>query len=298
MRTDSTDPPSRPLRWLVTGAGGQLGFDVIACLRRLRPADPLTAADRSQLDIRDPESVSRAVADADVVVNCAAWTDVDGAETSEVDAFEVNASAVATVAAACNTSGAKLVHLSTDYVFDGSAGAPYAEDSAPAPLNAYGRSKLAGERAVLDLQPDGLVVRSSWMYGARGPSFVHTMVDRARAGRSVAVVDDQRGQPTWSYLVAERVLRLVEHEAPGGIYHAACSGDTSWFGLATAVYELVGADTSLVASISSDLLGRRAVRPRYSVLADTSGPRLGLGPLPDWRDALARALPEIDVGSG
>jgi dTDP-4-dehydrorhamnose reductase len=291
----SASATTTPARWLVTGAAGLLGGELVTAIARLRPADAVTPTDLARLDIRDPADVALAVAGQDVVVNCAGWTDVDAAEEHEAEAFALNAGAVRILAQACSASGARLIHVSTDYVFDGGSRVPYAEDSAPAPTGAYGRSKLAGERAVAEeLRDRGIVVRTAWLYGVRGRSFVRTMIDRARRGEPAAVVNDQRGQPTWNRVVAERIVLLGSTAGTSGIYHATCRGEATWLDVAREVYRRTGADPSLVRPITSGQLGRLARRPAYSVLADLRGPSAGLPALPDWRVALARALAEMD----
>ncbi len=194
-------------RWLVTGAGGMLGRDLVTRLDRRGEA--VTGLARRDLDVTERTAVSAALRRhrPDVVVNCAAWTAVDDAETSEEQALLTNGNGPANLASSCGAAGARLVQVSTDYVFDGVTARPYAEGDAPAPRSAYGRTKLAGEQAVLALVPDlGYVVRTSWLYGAHGPNFVRTMIRLERQRPDVDVVDDQRGQPTWTVDVADRII--------------------------------------------------------------------------------------------
>ena len=281
-------------RWLVTGAGGMLGRDLVELLRR-RDGD-VTALGRGELDITDAAAVGGALARhrPDVVVNCAGWTAVDDAEAHEADALEVNGRAVEHLAAACAAEGARLVQLSTDYVFDGQATSPYAEDDAPAPRTAYGRSKLAGERAVLGLLGDaGYVVRTAWLYGAHGPNFVRTMIRLERERPSVDVVDDQRGQPTWTVDVADQISKLVRSGAPGGVYHATSSGDTTWFEFAREIFRLIGADPARVRPTTSDAFVRPAPRPAYSVLGHDRWLQAGIEPIGHWQLALRRAFLEF-----
>lgn len=281
-------------RWLVTGAGGMLGRDLVAVLEARGAA--VAALDRAGLDVSDTGAVSRALDrwQPAVVVNCAAWTAVDEAETQEAEALRINGQAVTGLAALCAARGTTLVQVSTDYVFDGQATQPYPEDATPAPRTAYGRTKLAGERAVLS-QPGlaGYVVRTAWLYGAAGRSFVGTMIRKARENADVGVVDDQRGQPTWTVDVAGRILALAESGAPPGVYHATSAADTTWFGLAQEVYRLAGRDPGRVRPTSSADLDRPAPRPGYSVLGHAAWDRAGLAPIGDWRQALRRALPSM-----
>ncbi|MFC1438119.1 dTDP-4-dehydrorhamnose reductase [Streptacidiphilus sp. N1-10] len=283
-----------PSRWLVTGAAGMLGTDLLAVLDGV-PGIETTAVTRSQLDVTDPAAVRAAIAGHDVVVNAAAWTDVDGAETQEAAATAVNGAGVRNLAEACAGQGAVLLHVSTDYVFDGKGTSPYPEDAPTDPLNAYGRSKLVGEQAVLELLPaHGYVVRTAWLYGEHGGNFVATMLKLAGRMDSLTVVDDQRGQPTWSYELARQLVALgraaLDGDAPAGVYHGTASGETTWFGLARAAFELSGLDPERIAPTTSDAFVRPALRPGYSVLGHDRWSAAGLKPLPHWRDSLAEAV--------
>ncbi len=276
--------------WLVTGAGGMLGRDLVDVLYG-RKVNALT---RAELDITDAPAVERAVADADVVVNAAAWTNVDGAEAAEEAATLVNAVGPRVLAEACARHAARLVHVSTDYVFDGTATSPYPEDAPVSPRSAYGRSKAAGEVAVRDALPDAsYVVRSAWLYGEYGANFVRTMMRLEAERYTVEVVDDQRGQPTWSRDLANQIVALVDVDAPAGIYHGTSSGQTTWHGLAQAVFEELGADISRVRGVSSERFPRPAPRPAYSVLGHHKWLRVGVAPIRDWREALAQAFPRL-----
>ncbi|MEV6596540.1 dTDP-4-dehydrorhamnose reductase [Actinoplanes sp. NPDC051346] len=279
------------MRWLVTGAGGMLGRDLCAALAEAGERDVL-AATRSDLDVADPAAVRDAVAGVDVVVNTAAWTDVDGAETAEEAATAVNGHAVRGLAA---VAGERLIHLSTDYVFDGTAASPYAEDTAQAPINAYGRGKALGERAVL--AAGGYVVRTAWLYGEHGPNFVRTMLRLAAERDTVDVVDDQRGPPTWSYALARQLIALAAAATAGraapGAYHGTAAGATTWHGLARAVFAEAGLDPDRVCPTTSDRFRRPARRPAYSVLGHDRWAGTGVAPLPGWRVMLAEAMPAL-----
>lgn len=274
-------------RWLVTGAGGMLGQDLLSALAG---AD-VTALSRADLDITDPAAVSAVIRQGDVVVNCAAWTAVDDAETQEAAAFAVNAVGPQLLARACAAVGARLVQPSTDYVFDGTATTPYPVDAPAAPRSAYGRTKVAGEWAVRAELPHGhWILRTAWLYGEHGPSFVRTMA-RLEADREfVDVVDDQHGQPTWTRDLAERIVALVEADAPAGTYHACASGRTSWHGLAAEVFTLLGADPARVRPTTSAAFVRPAPRPAFSVLDLTAWDKAGLAPMRDWREAVREAV--------
>jgi dTDP-4-dehydrorhamnose reductase len=293
-------------RWLVAGAGGMLGTDLVAALAAR--GEPVTGLDRASLDVTDAGAVSDAIADCrpDVVVNCAAWTAVDDAEAAEEQALAVNAGGAARLAAGCAAAGARMVQVSTDYVFAGDVvtgdpgrsgddvGRPYAEDDVPAPRTAYGRTKLAGERAVLDRLPgSGYIVRTAWLYGAHGGNFVRTMIKLEDQRPTLDVVDDQHGQPTWTADVASQIIALIHADAPAGIYHATSSGQTTWFGLAREIFGLLGADPARVRPVPSSTLSRPAPRPAYSVLGHGAWVRLGVPPIGDWRTALHRAFPEL-----
>ncbi|XVV16587.1 dTDP-4-dehydrorhamnose reductase [Actinoplanes sp. CA-131856] len=275
------------MRWLVTGAGGMLGHDLVVSLREAGQTD-VVAATRASLDIADVAAVREAVEGADVVLNAAAWTDVDGAEADEEAATAVNGHAVAVLAAA---AGKRLIHVSTDYVFDGTATSPYREDAIPAPVNAYGRSKAAGERAVL--AAGGTVVRTAWLYGQHGNNFVRTMLRLARERDTVDVVDDQTGPPTWSYALARQLVALGLSQADPGIYHGTAAGSTTWFGLAQAVFAEAGHDPGRVRPTTSDRFVRPARRPSYSVLGHDRWAATGVAPLPDWRPMLQEAMPSL-----
>lgn len=284
-------------RWLVTGAAGMLGRDLVSLISD--KGEDCIAFGRSRLDITDPAEVRAALTGCrpDVVVNCAAWTAVDDAEFHEAAALAVNGRAVASIAAVCRDTGVPLVQVSTDYVFDGMARSPYPESHPPAPRTAYGRSKLAGERAVLEILPgSGYIVRTAWLYGAHGRSFVGTMLERARAAALSAIVNDQHGQPTWTGDVAAQIHRLVGSGAPPGIYHATSSGEATWYDLAREVYLLTGADPSLVRPTVSSAYPRPAPRPAYSVLGHDAWRRIGMPPIADWRDSLRRASPAMTGG--
>lgn len=268
-----------------------LGQDMVTCLER--DGETVLAVTRADLDITDRAAVTATVLGGrpDIVVNCAAWTAVDEAEAHEDEAFEVNGDGARLVAEACAASGARLIHISTDYVFAGDARGPYSEHDRCAPRTAYGRTKLAGERAVAELLPGaGYIVRTAWLYGAHGPNFVRTMIGLERDRAAVDVVDDQHGQPTWAMDVAGQVIALVRARAPAGVYHATSSGETSWFGLAGEIFRQLGADPARVRPVTSGAYPRPAPRPAYSVLGHGAWARAGISPIPDWRLRLPEGL--------
>ncbi|MFF8674003.1 dTDP-4-dehydrorhamnose reductase [Streptomyces sp. NPDC015242] len=285
------------MKWLITGAGGMLGRDVVEELTRR--GETVVALDRAALDITRPEAVEAAVREhaPGLVVNCAAYTAVDDAETDEARALEINGEGPRLLARACAAHGARLIHVSTDYVFSGeSRTTPYPEDHPTGPRTAYGRTKLAGERAVLEELPGAsAIVRTAWLYGVHGGNFVRTMIGLEARRDTLDVVDDQRGQPTWSADVAERIADLGPRLGPDahGVFHATNAGEASWYELAREVFALIGADPDRVRPTSSAAFPRPAPRPAYSALAHRRWQEIGL-PLPrDWRSALHEALPRI-----
>ena len=277
--------------WCVVGSAGMLGQDVVARIERSH--GEVTALTRSELDVTDARACLDATAGFDVVVNCAAWTDVDGAQSDEAAAFAVNAVGAANLARAAAAHRARLVHVSTDYVFAGDATAPYAEDAPAAPRSAYGRTKAAGEWAVLAASPGHLVVRTAWLYGAGGPCFPATMARLLRERGSVAVVTDQVGQPTWTVDVADLVHRAVEARVPGGVYHATSSGETSWFGFTRAIAASAGFAPEAVGETTSDAFVRPAPRPSYSVLGHDAWREVGLAPIGPWQERWQEAAASV-----
>ena len=253
------------MRLLVTGAAGMLGTDVAAAAGRA--GHEVLELARADLDVLDAAAVRRAVEDArpDAVVHCAAYTNVDGAEADEAAATALNGAAAGHVAGAAHAVGAFTVHVSSDYVFDGSASAPYVESSPTAPLGAYGRSKLAGEHAVAAAAPGAhAIVRTAWLFGAHGPNFVATMLRLAGERDALSVVDDQVGCPTFTGHLAPALLRLAEARA-AGIHHVAGGGACSWYDLAAATFAVRGVEIELTRGRTADL-GRPAPRPAFSVL--------------------------------
>ena len=292
------------LALLVPGAGGQLSTDLLDLVRAERNtfARGLTIDD---LDVTDPFAVKDMVGtwakvlrdDSPehelVVINAAAYTAVDRAETDEQSAYAVNATAPALLAQACRAAGARLIHVSTDYVFPGDrvGGPGYDVDDQTGPTNAYGRTKLAGEQAVRELHPDGgYVVRTAWLYGAGGPNIVKTVARLEQAHGTVSFIADQHGSPTWSRDLAAGLIALARSQAPAGTYHCTNGGQTTWHGLAQAVFEELGADPARVLPTTSEAYPTPASRPAYSVLSPRAWEQAGLPPMPGWRDALAAAF--------
>lgn len=251
----------------------------------------LTALSRADLDVTDVDATAAAVRGHDVVINCAAYTKVDDAESNEDQAYAVNAIGARNLAAAAKLAGAKIVQISTDYVFNGTATQPYPEDAEYDPISAYGRTKAAGEEFVLDEHPDGAyIVRTAWLYGEHGPSFPATMLRLGRERDEVTVVTDQVGQPTWTMDLARQLVALISSDAPAGIYHGTNAGVASWFELAKAVFQEAGIDPDKVKPTDSSQFVRPAPRPGYSVLGQDAWTRAGIEPMRDWRSALHDAM--------
>jgi dTDP-4-dehydrorhamnose reductase len=270
------------MRVLVTGGSGQLGRALV----RRRGAHELVAVDVDRLDICDPAQVSREVVNVDVVINAAAYTAVDRAEADRERAFAVNAIGAGNIARACRDRGIRLLHVSTDYVFDGTAARPYREDDPIAPLGAYGETKAAGERAVHDA--GGTVVRTSWLFGQGGPSFVHTMLRLARERPVLRVVADQHGCPTWTDHLADALLALAARPSLDATYHYCDEPATTWHAFATAIIDEAHLRVP-VEPITSVEYPTPAKRPAYSVLDTQRIAALGIHPRP-WRDGVAEIV--------
>ncbi|WP_166866313.1 MULTISPECIES: dTDP-4-dehydrorhamnose reductase [unclassified Salinibacterium] len=272
-------------RYLIAGAGGMLGHD----LRRALDGRDVVALTRTDLDITDAHAVSEAVAGADVVINAAAYTAVDAAESDEDAAYAINATGAENLAKAAAAAGARMVQVSTDYVFRGNATTPYDEDALLDPLGAYGRTKAAGERLVRAAHPGAHIVRTAWLYGENGGNFAHTMLKLAANRDTVSVVTDQVGQPTWTGDLASAIVSLLDADAPAGSYHGTNGGQASWFDFARAVFEVAGLDPERVLPTDSSAFVRPAPRPSYSVLGHSAWNRAGLTAPRHWRDALQAA---------
>jgi dTDP-4-dehydrorhamnose reductase len=280
MEQPNTDPlAARHRRLLVTGAGGQLG----RALQQAFADEDVLALGHADWDVAVPPP---ALPPLDLVLHTAAWTDVDGAEDDPQGAAAVNVGGTANVAALAASLGAPLVTFSSDYVFDGRKGNPYVESDGPNPLSAYGRSKLNSEAAAGD---DAWVIRSSWLFGEIGHNFVRTMLQLGRERDEVAVVDDQRGCPTYAGHLANATRELVDANLPRGVWHLAAAGDCTWAELAEAIFDEAGIDCR-VRRISTAELGRRAPRPAYSVLRSE---RADAPELPHWREGLRECLSRL-----
>lgn len=292
-------------RLLVTGAEGLLGSEVTAAAARRGYV--VEGAGRADLDVTDEEAVRARLVDRspeerhELVIHCAAYTAVDGAEEEPERASRVNRDGTAHVARAAADGGAWFIYPSTDYVFDGERATPYLPETPPAPRSVYGRTKLEGERVTLASAPEALVARTSWLYGAGGRNFVTAMLERGRAmaredgagpegAAGLRVVDDQRGRPTWARNTAEGILDLFERRVRG-VWHVADGGEATWLDLARETFRLCGVEVP-IGPVSTAEWGAPAPRPAYSVL-DVAGTEALLGRARmDWRDALRRFLTE------
>jgi len=264
-----------------------LGQDLVdACVGR---SQEVFALGRSELDITDEAGCEEVMAELhpDAVINCAAWTDVDGAEANEPGAMVVNEVGAGNVAAAAARHGARIVYISSDYVFDGEKGAPYVESDLTGALSAYGRSKAAGETATVFANDRHMVVRSSWLFGTRGGNFVETMLRIASQQPEVVVVSDQVGAPTYTRHLAAALAELAETDQYG-IHHVAAAGRCSWFDYAQEIFDIEDSDCRVMAG-TTEMLGRPAPRPAYSVLGSE---RHKAPLLPEWRDGLRQYLRE------
>ena len=277
------------MKVVVTGAGGMLGADVVAVARA--QGHEVAAYDRDHLDVTDPARVERTIARErpGAVINCAAWTNVDGAEESERDAELVNGEGAHFVADAAAKVDAKVLYVSTDYVFDGAKRGPYTENDDPNPLNAYGRTKLAGERATALAAKRSFIVRSSWLFGPQGGNFVETMLRLGQGGGPVVVVHDQVGCPTYTGHLAAGLVRLIDTDAYG-IHHMAAKGSCSWYEFAMEIFRQAEVVTRVMAS-TSDMMDLSAERPANSVLASGRSAPINL---PEWQCGLADYLARRD----
>jgi dTDP-4-dehydrorhamnose reductase len=273
------------VKLLVAGAAGMLGRDVV--LAAANAGHAVVGFGRNELDVTGAGAVEAKIQleRPDVVINCAAWTDVDGAEEAEEAALQVNGAGAGAVSAAAAAVGASVVYVSSDYVFDGAKGSPYVETDETAPLSAYGRTKLAGEEATAAANARQFIVRSSWLFGTGGGNFVETMLRLAADHGEVLVVRDQVGSPTYTWHLAYGIVRLIEG-VEYGIHHMAAAGQCSWYAFAQEIFEQANVDCRVLSS-TTEMLGRPAPRPPFSALVSQ---RQHAITLPPWQDGLAGYL--------
>lgn len=270
------------MRILITGAKGMLGQDLASVLDQ--NGFDLILADKEEMDITDFEQVQTFINnnEPDFVIHCAAYTNVDLAESEKEKAFLVNETGSENVAKACAQIDIPILFISTDYVFDGKSNRPYTPQDEPNPINVYGASKLAGEKAVQKSNPSNYIVRTSWLYGLHGKNFVETMISLSEKMPRLSVVDDQKGCPTWSVALSYGILRLIREKAPFGIYHICGSGSASWYEFAKEIFKLSSIE-KIILPVKSKDFNRPANRPEFSVMDNKNM-------LPDWKDSLKNYL--------
>jgi len=281
-------------RILLLGGSGILGSEVLS---RLQIEDMEYFAPRSSdLDVRNKVSLQSIASDfkPNWIINCTGWTNVDGAEGSFGAALDINEAAVRNIAEVATQINSRIIHISTDYVFDGTSPEPYDENAQVKPLNKYGQSKLRGENALLELIPTmTFIIRTSWLYGKSGKNFVKTIAKKATLNELVQVVDDQIGSPTSARDLAEAIISITDNPPMPGIYNFSNKGICSWFELARTIYKKVGSNPELVEAISSSSLNLKAKRPNYSLLSKNKWDSTGLTEIPKWEISLEVLLPEI-----
>jgi dTDP-4-dehydrorhamnose reductase len=281
--------------WLITGGSGQLGIAVSHQLRQRGIA--FDAWSSKNLDITQGSAVRRAIVELSpsVIINCAAWTDVDGAEMHQINASRVNSDGAENIASAAKICASRLIHISTDYVFSGQSQKPWQVSDKTSPQSIYGRTKAEGESRVLATYPENsAIVRTAWLYSPWGKNFVLTMARHALKNQGeVTVVNDQIGQPTSALDLAKQLIELGLSSAPSGVYHATNSGEATWFELAQEVFKLADADVNRVLAISSREYPQSAIRPKYSVLSHDAWANTSVKQMRDWRIALAEVMPQI-----
>jgi dTDP-4-dehydrorhamnose reductase len=283
------------MKWLITGGSGQLGLALQDELTQ-RGLD-FVGVNSSELDLTNPRSVKQKVdlIKPSVIINTAAWTDVDGAESNESAAYSVNALGPQNLAVAASKIGARLVQVSTDYVFSGDNTKPWVENAAHNPQSVYGSTKSEGEKFVQAALPaDSYVIRTAWLYSSIGNNFAKTMTSLALNQKGeVRVVNDQIGQPTFAGDLAKQIVELVLSEAPAGIYHGTNSGQATWFDFAHVIFSIAGADVSRVIPVSTTEFPRPAKRPAYSVLGHDAWTGTSVPAMRNWKIALEEAMPAI-----
>jgi dTDP-4-dehydrorhamnose reductase len=283
------------MKWLITGANGQLGksFQEILTGQGIE----YFALSKSELDISDSYRTKELFSyfKPSVVINAAAYTNVEQAEIDSDEAFKVNQLSAANLAVASRSVNAKLVHFSTDYVFAGNGNSPWQVNDLTEPLSIYGKSKLAGEAEILkEYAERSLIIRTAWLYSPYGKNFYKTMLMKAlKGGESVQVVNDQQGQPTSAFDLAELTVNVVNKNVASGVFHGTNAGSCSWFEFAQFIFEIVGADPARVTAVLSSEFATKVKRPKYSVLDNQKWSEFGVVPLGPWKDSVQKALPDM-----
>lgn len=279
------------MKILVTGITGQLGYEIVSMIEK----DEVIGVGRKDMDITDLDKTRDFIKGIkpDVLIHCGAFTKVDDAEANMDSCYKVNVVGTQCLASACYECGAKMVYVSTDYVFDGKKQSPYTEFDSANPLNIYGKSKLDGENILKEILPRHFIVRTAWLYGVNGNNFVKIMLKLSKEKDIVKVVDDQRGTPTSTVDLARCILRLIKTDNYG-TYHGTCKGDTTWFDFTRMIYCLADVKTRVL-PITSEELARRAVRPKYSVLRNYMC-ELTIGdPFRDWEECLREYINKVPI---
>jgi dTDP-4-dehydrorhamnose reductase len=285
------------MKWLITGANGQLG----RCLQETLDAQGIdfVALSRADLDITNSALVKESFNSIkpDVVINTAAYTNVEQAEIDSVAAFKINQLGAANLAVASKSVGAKLVHFSTDYVFAGNGNSPWKVNDLTEPLSVYGKSKLAGEVEILNEYPEkSLIIRTAWLYSPYGKNFYKTMLTKAlNSDESVRVVSDQHGQPTSALDLAELTVKAVTKDVALGVFHGTNAGSCSWFEFAKYIFEIAGADAARVTPVLAAEFATKVQRPKYSVLDNQKWSEFGILPLGLWKDSVQKVLPDMKL---
>lgn len=282
------------MSWLLTGGSGQLATTLAQLLDR--EGISFVAPSKSELDITQTSSIAKIIdLKPSLIVNCAAYTAVDKAESESEAAYLVNAIGARNVASAAREQKVQLIHISTDYVFSGESFTPWKVDSPTSPSTQYGKSKLAGEEAVKEIYPEGSwILRTAWLYSSFGNNFVKTMIKKAVSEKNeLRVVSDQLGQPTSTFDVAERIIDLEKGSIPPGIYHATNSGQASWFEFTKEIFQLSGVSTDRITPVSSAEYVALAKRPKFSVLDHSRWIEVGMSRLRSWGSALKDVYPSI-----
>jgi len=282
------------MMWAITGGSGQLALSLVDLLKEQGINN--RSWSRTDLDISKPQDLKK-ITDVDptVIVNCAAWTNVDGAEDHPSEALSVNRDGARNIAQLAKELDIPLIHISTDYVFSGKSEQPWKTTDEPHPTSKYGETKLQGEMAIQEFWPEkSSILRTAWLYGPYGKNFAKTIVKKAISTQEdLRVVNDQRGQPTTSVDLARQVLELVLAKVPFGVYHATNSGEATWWEFAREIVYLAGESTKRVIPVTTQEFPSKVLRPSYSVLDHSSWSKVGLQPMSDWREALREVFPAI-----
>ena len=291
LHGNTTNDKGGQIKILVTGASGQLGQEIVRISGRF-PQFSVIGLSRSELDVTDPVAVKRAIESAgcDFVINCAAYTAVDAAESNPGQCRSINVDGVRNIVNSLINTNVRLIHISTDYVFDGEATTPYSESDATNPLSVYGKSKLDSETTALTLLPEAMIIRTGWLYGAKGRNFYNTILKFAHDDKTINVVNDQKGTPTLVTDLAEAILNIIgSGKWLPGVYHYSNLGEATWYEFAKAIVEESQIDV-VMRPVSTEEYGAEAVRPRYSVLDKAKITKTYGIEIADWRDALRRCI--------